>query len=155
VYGLSALLFGEITVKDGAVEQKNFDTYNLMRLQVTFDPLPSSMQHIRTGKLRSLAVTTATRLEMLPDISPVCEFVPGYEASSWFGIGVPRGTPPEIIERLSREITAGLANPSIRVRLAEVGTTPMLLTSTEFGVFITEETEKWAKVIRTANIKPE
>ena len=125
------------------------------QVQVMFDPLPSSIEHIRAGKLRPLAVTTATRLEALPNVPTVGEFVPGYEAIFWQGIGTPNSTPAEIVDRLNKEINAGLADPNLKARLAELGSVPMPMTPAEFGKHIAEETEKWGKVIRAANIKPE
>jgi len=105
--------------------------------------------------LRSLAVTTATRSEALPDIPTVADFVPGYDASDWFGLGAPKNTPAEIIEKLNMEINAALADPKMKARLAELGSTPLALSPTDFGKLIADETEKWGKVIRTANIKPD
>ena len=125
------------------------------QVQVMFDPMPSSIEHIRAGKLRALAVTTATRSEALPDIPTVGEFVPGYEASAWFGIGAPKNTPAEIVDKLNKEINAGLADPKMKARLADLGGTPLVGSPAEFGKFIAEETEKWAKVIKFAGIKPE
>ena len=120
-----------------------------------FDALPASIEYIRTGKLRALAVTTAMRSAALPDIPTVGEFVPGYEASGWLGVGAPRNTPAEIVEKLNREINAALADPKIKARLADLGGTPVPGSSADFGKFIAAETEKWAKVIRAANIKVE
>ena len=111
--------------------------------------------HIKSGKLRALAVTTATRLDLLPDIPTVAEYLPGYEVSAWFGIGAPRNTPTEIIDKLNNEINAGLRDPKIRARLADVGGASLTGSPGEFGKLIADETEKWAKVIRSANIKPE
>jgi tripartite-type tricarboxylate transporter receptor subunit TctC len=125
------------------------------RVQVLFDPIPVSIEYIRAGKLRALGVTTATRSEALPDIPAVGEFVPGYEASGWFGIGAPKNTPPEIVERLNRAVNSGLADPRLQAHLAELGSEPMPMTPTEFGKLITDETEKWGKVIRAAGIKAE
>jgi tripartite-type tricarboxylate transporter receptor subunit TctC len=125
------------------------------RVQVMFDSLPSSLEHIRAGRLRALAVTTAARSEALPDIPTIAEFVPGYEASIWFGVGAPKATPPEIIERLNREINVGLANPRLKARLADLGGTPLRGSPAEFGKLMTEEVDKWAKVIRAAHIKAE
>jgi tripartite-type tricarboxylate transporter receptor subunit TctC len=105
--------------------------------------------------LRALAVTSATRSEALPDTPTVAESVPGYEASGWYGIGAPRNTPAEIVDNLNTQINAALADPSMTARLADLGAEPMLMTPTEFGRFIVEETEKWREVIRVANIKPE
>jgi tripartite-type tricarboxylate transporter receptor subunit TctC len=125
------------------------------QVQVTFDPMLSSIEHIRAGKLRALAVTTATRSETLPDIPTVGEFVLGYETSGWTGIGVPRSTPAEIVEKLNRETNAGLADASIKARLADLGGTALAGSPTDFRKLMAEETEKWAKVIRAANIKAE
>ena len=124
-------------------------------LHVAFDPLLSSIEHIRAGSLRALAVTTATHSEALPDIPTVGEFVPGYESSGWVGIGVPRNTPSDIIEKLNGEINAGLANSKIRARLADLGGTTLAGSTADFGKLITEQTDRWAKVIRAANIKPD
>jgi tripartite-type tricarboxylate transporter receptor subunit TctC len=121
--------------------------------QVMFDSLATSIEHVRAGKLRALAVTSATRSEVLPDIPTVGDFVPGYEASAFQGIGAPKNTPVEIVDRLNKEINAGLTDPSMRARLSDLGGMPMQMTPADFGKFIAEETEKWGKVIRTANIK--
>jgi len=118
-----------------------------------FDTLSSSMEHIRAGRLRALGVMSGTRLDVLPDIPTVAGAVPGYEASIWFGIGVPKSTPPEIIMRLNREINAGLANPRLKARLAELGGAPLTGSPADFGKFIASGIEKWGKVIRTAHIK--
>ena len=123
------------------------------QVQVMFDPLGSSIEYIRAGRLRALAVTTATRAEALPDVPTVGEFVPGYEASLWQGIGAPKSTPPEIVDRLNREINAALADPKIKARLADLGSTPLVQSPGEFAKLITSDTEKWGKVIRAANIK--
>jgi tripartite-type tricarboxylate transporter receptor subunit TctC len=117
-------------------------------VQVYFGPLPASISLIRTGQLRALAVTSATRSEALPDIPTVGEFVTGYEASGWYGIGAPKNTPAEIIDKLNREINAALRDPGMRTRLADLGAEPMPMTPTEFGKLITDETEKWAKVVK-------
>ena len=117
--------------------------------------LPASIEHIRAGKLRALAVTTATRSEALPDIPTVGDFVPGYEASAWFGIGAPKNTPAEIIDKLNKEINAALADPKIKARLADLGGMALAGSPADFGKLIADETEKWGKVIRAANIKPE
>jgi tripartite-type tricarboxylate transporter receptor subunit TctC len=123
------------------------------QVQATFVDMPTSLEYIKAGKLRVLAVTTATRSEMLPDIPTVAEFVPGYEASTWFGIGAPKGTPSEIIEKLNREISAVLADPKLTTRLADLGGSPLVLSPAIFGKLIADETEKWAKVVRFAGIK--
>jgi len=125
------------------------------QVQVMFSVTISTIEYIRAGKLRALAVTTATRSQELPDIATVSDFLPGYEASQWFGIGVPRNTPAEIVEKLNKEINAGLADPKINARLADLGGVALPGSPAEFGKLIAAETEKWAKVIRTANIKPE
>src|SRR5262249_55332615 len=125
------------------------------QVQVMFTVPVASIEHVRTGRLRALAVTTTTRSDALPDIPTVGEFVPGYEAITWFGIGAPKATPAEIVEKLNKEINAGLADPKIKARLADLGGEVLALSPAELGKLIADETEKWAKVIRTANIKPE
>jgi len=125
------------------------------QVQVTFDNMPSSIQHVREGKLRALAVTTAARSPALPDVPVVAEFVPGYEASAWFGIGVPKGTPAAIIERLNREINSGLADPKVRDKLVDLGGMLMGGTPADFGKVVVEETEKWAKVVKFSGAKPD
>jgi len=125
------------------------------QVQVTFDNMPSSIQHVREGKLRALAVTTAARSPALPDVPVVAEFVPGYEASAWFGIGVPKGTPAAIIERLNREINSGLADPKVRDKLVDLGGMLMGGTPADFGKVVVEETEKWAKVVKFSGAKAE
>jgi tripartite-type tricarboxylate transporter receptor subunit TctC len=125
------------------------------QVQVMFPGTVSSIEYIKTGRLRALAVTTATRWDALPDIPTVGEFVSGYEASSWFGIGAPKATPAEIVETLNREINAGLADPRIKARLADLGGTVLPGLPSDFGKLIADDTEKWGKVIRAANIKPE
>ena len=125
------------------------------QVQVTFNPLPSSLEFIRAGKLRALAVTSATRQEVLPDIPTVGDFLPGYEATAWFGIGVPKNTPSGIVDKLNQEINAGLADTKVKARLVDLGGVPMTMMPGEFRKFIANETEKWAKVVKFANIKPE
>jgi tripartite-type tricarboxylate transporter receptor subunit TctC len=125
------------------------------QVQVMFDNMASSIEHIRAGKLRPLAVTTTMRSETLPDVPTVSEFVPGYEVSNWFGVGAPKATPAEILDRLNKEINASLADPKLRARLADLGGTPLVGSPADFGKLIAAETEKWAKVIRAANIKPD
>ena len=125
------------------------------RVQMMFDVLTSSIAHISAGELRALAVTSAVRSEVLPDIPTVGEFVPGYEASGWTGVGAPKNTPVEIIEKLNREINAGLADPKMKARFADLGAMPTMMTPPEFGKLIAEETEKWAKVVNFLGAKPE
>ena len=125
------------------------------QVQVMFDTVPSSIQHIRAGKLRPLAATTTTRLEVLPDIPTISDFLPGYEGSGWQGIGAPNNTPPEIVNKLNKEINAGLFEPKIKARLAELGGTILALSPADFAKHIADETEKWGKVIKFAGIKPE
>jgi len=124
------------------------------QVQVLFEPLPASIQHIKSGRLRALAVTTAARSEALPDVPSVAEFVAGYEASGWNGVCAPRNTPAEIVGRLNSAINAGLADPKVKARLADLGATPLAGSPADFGKLIAEETEKWGKVIRAGNIKP-
>jgi tripartite-type tricarboxylate transporter receptor subunit TctC len=123
------------------------------QVQVTFDPLLSSIEFIKAGKLRALGVTTATRSSMLPEIPAVNEFVPGYEAAAWLGIGAPKNTPPWIIEKLNQEVNAALNDPKMRARLADLGGTPLVNSPIDFARLIANDAEKWGKVIRTANIK--
>jgi tripartite-type tricarboxylate transporter receptor subunit TctC len=125
------------------------------QVQVVFGTIATNIQYIRSGMLRALAVTTATRSDVLPDIPTVGDFVPGYEASAWYGVGVPRNTPAEVIDKLNKEIDAVAADPTTKARLAGLGVDPVLMTSAEFGKFIADETEKWGKVIRAANITAE
>jgi tripartite-type tricarboxylate transporter receptor subunit TctC len=124
------------------------------QVQVMFGNMPSSIEHIRDGKLRPLAVTTAARSEALPDLPPVCDFVPGYEASTWQGLGAPGNTPAEIVDKLNKEINAALSDPKIKARLADLGGTVLSGSPADFGRLIADETEKWGKVIRAADIKP-
>jgi len=125
------------------------------QVQITFDNMPSSIQHIKGGKLRALAVTTIARSEALPDVPSLSEFVPGYEASAWFGVGAPKGTPPEVIEKLNKAVNAALADPKMQARLAELGGMVMAGTPEDFGKIIAEETDKWAKVVKFSGAKPE
>lgn len=124
------------------------------QVQVMFESILAAGSHIKAGKLRALAVTSATRSALLPDVPSVGEFVPGYESSAFFGICAPKNTPLEIIEQLNKAINASLADPTVKQKIANLGGTPMPLTSTEFGKFLADQTEKWGKVIRSANIKP-
>jgi tripartite-type tricarboxylate transporter receptor subunit TctC len=125
------------------------------QVQLTFSPVPTVMGYVRAGKLRALAVTSATRLEVLPDIPTVAASVPGYEAATWWGICAPKNTPAGIVNTLNKEINASLADSKLAERLVDLGATPMPMTPAEFGKFIADQTEKWAKIIRAANIKPE
>jgi tripartite-type tricarboxylate transporter receptor subunit TctC len=125
------------------------------QVQVAFDPLPASIEHIRAGKLRALAVTTASRSEALPGIPSASEFVPGYVASNWYGFAAPKNTPFEIVGRLNAEINAALADPKMKARLAELGGTTFASSPTDFAKFVADDTAKWEKVIQAANMKPQ
>jgi tripartite-type tricarboxylate transporter receptor subunit TctC len=125
------------------------------QVQVMFDNVPSSLEQIRSGKLRPLAVTTSMRSEALPDVPTVADFVPGYESSAWYGVAVPKGTPPEIIDTLNREINTGLADPKLRARFTELSAAVLPGSPADFGKLLVDETEKWAKVVKFAGIKPE
>ena len=125
------------------------------QVQVYFDPIPNSIGYIRAGKVRPLAITSATRSEALPDVSTVSEFVPGYEASIWWGVGAPKATPAEIVDKLNKEVNAALNDPKMKARLADLGGMTLPGSPAEFGKLIADETEKWAKVIKLAGIKPE
>jgi tripartite-type tricarboxylate transporter receptor subunit TctC len=125
------------------------------QVQLMFPIISSTVEYVKSGKLRALAVTTATRWHALPDTSTVAEFVPGYEASAFTGIGAPRNTPTEIIDKLNNEINAGLADPRIKAQIADLGGTELAGSPTDFGKLIADETEKWAKVVKFAGIKPQ
>jgi tripartite-type tricarboxylate transporter receptor subunit TctC len=125
------------------------------QVQVMFNSLPASIEYIKAGTLRALAVTSATRSETLPGIPTMGEFLPGFEASQWYGVGAPKNTPPQIIDKLNKEINAGLADPKLKARLADLGGTVLPGSPADFGKHIAEETEKWGKAIRAANIKVE
>ena len=124
------------------------------QVQVMFATTVSSIGYIRAGQLRALAVTTGTRSDALPDIPTVGEFLPGYEASFWYGVGVPKNTPAEIVDKLNEAINAGLADPTIKARLADLDGLPIPMSPAEFGKFIADETEKWAKVVKFSGAKP-
>jgi tripartite-type tricarboxylate transporter receptor subunit TctC len=160
--GSAGHLFGELFKMSAGVDMLDVPyrgsyTPDLLggQVQVVFSPLATTLDLIKTGKLRALAVTTATRQEALPGIPTLAEFVPGYEASVWQGIGAPRNTPIEIVDRLNKEINAGLADPRMRGQLADLGGTVMSGSPTDFGKLVADETERWGEVIRAANIKPE
>jgi tripartite-type tricarboxylate transporter receptor subunit TctC len=123
------------------------------QVNVGFDVMVTALPQVRSGRLRALGVLGRKRFDLLPDVAAVAETLPGYEASTWAGIGVPQGTPPEIVERLSREVDDVLAQPEIKTRLADVGTVPMVLSPGEFRAYIAAEFEKWDKVVRVAGIK--
>jgi len=123
------------------------------QVQLYFGTTASSLEYVRTGKLRVLAVTSARRLDALPDIPTVGEVVPGYEASNWYGIGAPKATPTEIIDKLNKEISAGLADPHVKAQLADLGGTVLAGSPADFGRLIADETEKWGKVVKFAGIK--
>lgn len=124
------------------------------QVEVVFATMPSSIEYVRAGRLRPLAVTTATRSEVLPDIPTVAEFVPGYEASQWYGVGAPKNTPAEIVAKLNQEINAALADPKMKARLADLGGTVLAGSPSDFGKLIADETEKWAKVVKFSGAKP-
>jgi tripartite-type tricarboxylate transporter receptor subunit TctC len=125
------------------------------QVQVMFDAVPTSIEHIRANRLRALAVATKTRLEVLPDVPTVADSVPGYEAAGWCGLCAPRNTPRDIVDMLNKEVNAALADPRIKARLDDLGATPFAGSPSAFAAFIAAETEKWSKVIKFANIKPE
>lgn len=125
------------------------------QVQVVFDNIPGSIGHIKSGKLRALGVTAPKRVAALPDVPTIGETVPGYEVSIWYGIAAPRGTPPKIVEKLNQAVNAVLANPKLQARLAELAGEPMPMTPAQFGTLVAEETERWGKLIRAANIKAE
>jgi tripartite-type tricarboxylate transporter receptor subunit TctC len=125
------------------------------QVQVLFDTMPNSIEYIKTGKLRALAVTTTTRNPAMPELPTVAEFLPAYESSAWYGVSAPKGTPADIVEKLNKEINAGLSDSKLGARLADLGGIPLQGSSADFGKLIAEETEKWAKVIRAANLKAE
>jgi tripartite-type tricarboxylate transporter receptor subunit TctC len=123
------------------------------QVQVMFDAMPQAIEYIKTGQLRALAVTTTARSQVLPDLPTINEFIPGFEADTWYGVCAPKNTPAEIIDKLNKEISAGLADPKIKARVAELSGTAFVGSPADFGKLIAEETEKWGKVIRAANIK--
>jgi len=125
------------------------------QVQAGIDALPNSLPHIRSGALRALALTGPARSDVVPEVPTVGETVPGYDVSGWTGVGVPTGTPPEIIATLNREINAGLTDPRIKARLAELGGRPIVLSAHELGKLWSADTEKWAKLVKLAGVKPE
>jgi len=125
------------------------------QIQVAFDNLTGSIEHIRAGKLRAVAVTTGSRSPALPNVPTLGEFLAGFEATSWIAIGAPKNTPVEIIDKLNREINAGLADPKIVARLTDLGGTALTVSPADLDKFVVIETEKWGKLVRAANIKPE
>ena len=160
--GSPTQIFGELFKMTAAIDMQHVPYKGSFmpdllggQVQVVFAPISQVIEQIRGGKLRALGVTTTRRQDALADVAAIGEFLSGYEASGWYGIGTPKGTPRDIIDKLNREINAALGNPKTSARLAELGVVPMPETSAEFGLFIGTETEKWAKVIRAANIKAE
>jgi tripartite-type tricarboxylate transporter receptor subunit TctC len=125
------------------------------QVQVLFDNIPGSIGHIKNGKVRALGVTGSKRVAAIPDVPTIGETVPGYEVSIWYGIAAPRGTPPKIVEKLNQAVNAVLGDPKLQARLAELGGEPMPMTPAQFGKLVAEETERWGKLIRAANIKAE
>jgi len=125
------------------------------QVQVTFAPVPTVIGYIRAGRLRALAVTSTTRLQVLPNTPTLAEFVPGYEASTWFGLAAPKKTPLEIVDKLNNEVNARLSDPKLLAQFADLGSIPISMSPADFGKLIADEIDKWAKVIKTANIKPE
>jgi len=125
------------------------------QVQVLFAPVPTVIGYIRAGRLRALAVTSTTRLQVLPNTPTLAEFVPGYEASTWFGLAAPKKTPLEIVDKLNNEVNACLSDPKLLAQFADLGSIPISMSPADFGKLIADEIDKWAKVIKTANIKPE
>jgi tripartite-type tricarboxylate transporter receptor subunit TctC len=125
------------------------------QVQVYFGTTPASIEHVRAGRLRAIAVTTAARLDLLPDLPTVSDVVPGYEATGWWGIGAPKGTPADVIERLNGDINAALAGPALKARVADLGGAALIGSPADFGRLIAEETEKWGKVVKFSGAKPE
>jgi tripartite-type tricarboxylate transporter receptor subunit TctC len=125
------------------------------QVQVLFATTPGTTDYVRTGRLRALAVTTGSRAEVLPDLPTVADSVPGYEASQWYGVGAPKGTPAEIVNKLNKEINAAFAEPRMKARFADIGGEALAGSPSEFAMFVAEETEKWAKVVKFAGMKPE
>jgi tripartite-type tricarboxylate transporter receptor subunit TctC len=157
---MASALFKAMTGLQAPLVQHSSDATGIAdllagKVQTHFAGAGAVTEDIRSGKLRALGVTTLTRFELLPDVPPIADAVPGYEASSWVGFVAPRGAPAEIVETLNREINAGLIEAKVKARMREIGHVPMPMGAVEFGKFIGAETEKWGKVIRAANIRPE
>ncbi len=125
------------------------------QVQVSFAPIPQSIEFVKSGKLRALAVSTANRIPSLPDVPTIGEFLPGFSADGWYGLGAPKSTPPEIVDRLNQAVNAGLADPKLKAQLAGLGVDPLPMTPADFGRFIAADIDKWAKVVKFAGIKPE
>jgi tripartite-type tricarboxylate transporter receptor subunit TctC len=125
------------------------------QVEIMISSVAASIEYVKAGKLRALAVTTRSRLDQLPEVPPLSDVVPGYETMNWYGLGAPRGTPRDNVERLNKEINAALADPALEGRFIDLGGTPFHGSAAEFGKFLADETEKWRKVIRAANIKAE
>ena len=125
------------------------------QVDVTFDPIPSSIEFIKAGRLRALGVTSSVRVEQLPEVPAIAEYVRGYDAVGWVGIGAPKNTPPEIIEKLNKAIATALADPELKRRIVELGATVVFTSPVEFAALVVKDVEKWGNVIRTANIKPD
>jgi tripartite-type tricarboxylate transporter receptor subunit TctC len=151
--GYTLLMVGPTQAINATLYEKL--NFNFIRDIAPVAGIISTAEHIKAGRLRALAVTTATRSEVLPDVPTVGEFVPDYEASTWYGVGAPKAPPADIVDKLNREFNAGLADPKIKARLADLGGEPMPMTPPDFGKFIVDETEKWAKVVKFAGLKPE
>jgi tripartite-type tricarboxylate transporter receptor subunit TctC len=125
------------------------------QVQVMFDNLPSSIEQIRAGRLRTLAVSSTTRLDVLPEIPTVADFVPGFETAAFAGIGAPRNTPAEVIDSLNREVNAALAEPKVKAQIAQLGGAPMPLSPAAFGTLLAEQTEKWGRVVKSSGARPD
>jgi len=125
------------------------------QVHVMFDNIPTSLPHLRAGKLRPLAITSTARSDLLPDVPILADFLPNYEASAWYGFGVPRGTPPEIIEKLNKTVNAILADPAVKTKFAEMGATLIMSSPSDFGKYVADETEKWGKVVKFSGAKPD
>ena len=157
-FALGLLLLSEPVLSEPLTDEKSQAVAAVMAAEYALqnnDTKTAAIEYIKAGTLRALAVTTAKRSEALPEIPTVDEFVPGYETSQWYGVGVPNNTPTEIVDKLNKEVNAALADPKMRARLADLGGTPLPGSSADFGKLIADETEKWGKVIKSAGIKPQ